>query len=277
MTDTFFSKNKTSIVLTMAFLMIGTLAYFLWVPASVNVMSPQAIDILKSDLQLKAAYTPEGVLKIFALAKNNDLAKLRVQEGNAVPEYNSVVIGSAEAAMMKSEKLFNTTNDKLSEFFGTDVIIGGVLEKTGTVVDDFHFLSDSNFASLTAEQNRLFVRVVDDSMAKLFYTLMPEELFASMSNESNVTIDVTPKLAFSLTQGSLDNYKMDVLAGVTYSPLLVGYDEAMIMKEEKLFSKPGDVIRGFFGNDVVVVGILAKTNTSLDMVHILPLTSEQVN
>jgi hypothetical protein len=282
MTESFISKNKTPIIITALFLIVGLLAYFLWVPLFVSqgeVMSPKAVAILKnSDLQLKAAYTPEGYLKIFALARNSDLAKLKVTEGNSIPEYNSVVIGSAEAAMMKSEKLFNTTNDKLSAFFGTDVLIGGVLEKTGTAIDDFHFLSDSNFASLVGEQNRLIVRVVDNSMVKLFYTLPVEELFAVnvISNESNTTVEKKPELAFSLIEGSLDNYRVDILAGVTYSPVLVGYQEAKIMREEKLFSKPGDVIRGFFGNDVVIVGILAKTNTSLDMMHILPLTSGQV-
>ena len=36
------------------------------------------------------------------------------------------------------------------------------------------------------------------------------------------------------------------------------------MKKEKLFVKEGDIISDFFGNDVIVSGVLAKTNSVLD-------------
>jgi hypothetical protein len=51
---------------------------------------------------------------------------------------------------------------------------------------------------------------------------------------------------------------------------VIGYEEAKMMKEEKLFTKVGDEIENFFGLPKVrVVGILAKTNTAIDNYHIV--------
>ena len=38
------------------------------------------------------------------------------------------------------------------------------------------------------------------------------------------------------------------------------------MKEKKLFSKDGDTIQGFFGNNAIVY-TLPKTDTALDTMH----------
>ena len=40
-----------------------------------------------------------------------------------------------------------------------------------------------------------------------------------------------------------------------------------MMQKEKIFTKEGDTIPNFFGNDVIVSGILSKTNTALDNYH----------
>ena len=39
------------------------------------------------------------------------------------------------------------------------------------------------------------------------------------------------------------------------------------MIKENLFKKEGDTINGFFGNDVIISGILSKTNSQLDNYH----------
>ena len=57
------------------------------------------------------------------------------------------------------------------------------------------------------------------------------------------------------------------IAGKKYSPIFIGYDEAQVMIEEKLFSKPGDTIKNFFGNDIIVSGVLVKTNSVFDTYH----------
>jgi hypothetical protein len=42
------------------------------------------------------------------------------------------------------------------------------------------------------------------------------------------------------------------------------------MRAEKLFTDVGDVIEGFFGNDVTVAAVARRTGTALDMVHFVP-------
>ncbi len=59
------------------------------------------------------------------------------------------------------------------------------------------------------------------------------------------------------------------IGGKKYLPIYIGYSEAEVMIKEKLFSKEGDTITDFFGNDVIVSGILAKTNTPVDNYHLV--------
>ncbi len=52
--------------------------------------------------------------------------------------------------------------------------------------------------------------------------------------------------------------------------MIVGYEEAMMMKKEKLIEKPGDILSNFFGvPQMKVVGILEPTGTNLDYFHIV--------
>lgn len=52
--------------------------------------------------------------------------------------------------------------------------------------------------------------------------------------------------------------------------MVLGYSEAQMMRKEKLFKNPGDVLKGFMGlPEVRVVGVLAQTRTALDMYHVL--------
>jgi len=52
--------------------------------------------------------------------------------------------------------------------------------------------------------------------------------------------------------------------------MIIGYDEALMMKKEKLFSKPGDQLKNFFGlESITIIGVLAPTKTMLDDVHIV--------
>jgi Cu+-exporting ATPase len=57
---------------------------------------------------------------------------------------------------------------------------------------------------------------------------------------------------------------------VNENEMIVGYEEAMMMKNEKLISKTGDFLQNFFGISVIkVVGILEPTGTELDKIHIV--------
>jgi len=64
-----------------------------------------------------------------------------------------------------------------------------------------------------------------------------------------------------------DGFAPVYIGGKKYLPVYIGYDEAKIMTDEKLFTKEGDTIKGFFGNDVIVSGILPDTNTAYDTYH----------
>lgn len=54
--------------------------------------------------------------------------------------YDPVYVGKAEADIMKAEKLFAKDGDILTDFFGSNVIIAGVLPESGTILDFFHFV-----------------------------------------------------------------------------------------------------------------------------------------
>jgi hypothetical protein len=60
------------------------------------------------------------------------------------------------------------------------------------------------------------------------------------------------------------------IAALNDNEMLIGSDEAAMMIAEKLFAKPGDVVKNFFGlPQITVAGILEPTDTLLDRFHLL--------
>ncbi|PIP32592.1 copper-translocating P-type ATPase [Candidatus Gottesmanbacteria bacterium CG_4_10_14_0_8_um_filter_37_24] len=57
--------------------------------------------------------------------------------------YIPVYIGSDEAEMMKEKKIFKDPGDRISNFFGNDVIVADILPKTDSTLDKFHFVNSS--------------------------------------------------------------------------------------------------------------------------------------
>lgn len=55
-------------------------------------------------------------------------------------KYQPIYIGSAEAKIMISEKLFQKEGDRMDNFFGNNVIVAGILPETKTILDNFHFV-----------------------------------------------------------------------------------------------------------------------------------------
>jgi hypothetical protein len=258
-------SNKIAIIITVMILVLGSAAYFSGFSSTANAtMSQDASNLLKSDsLKFKVAHEPNGEIKIFVNVNDNLLQKLKVDQGTSTPVGNSIVIGSSEAMMMRNAKLINSINDKVDNLFGVNITIGAILAPTNTVIDDLHFVSESIFESLDAKEDTMFVRVVDDKMAKLFYTL------EAVLNQTPIKID--------LAEGSIANYETVTKDSVTYHPIIIGLAEANIMRKEKMFAKTGDTLKDFFGNNVIIAGIQKQTNTSLDVLHILPLTAKDVN
>jgi Cu+-exporting ATPase len=172
---------------------------------------------------------------------------LQAQEGNLILSDNEIVIGYEEGMMMKKEKLINKVGDSLKDFFGLpSVKIVGILKPTGTIVDSYHFVNNTTLTKMTSVA--VVKHVAEKEIIKSFYfvtdTNKPEKLKNNIQGFGNVS-----------------------LGDKTYLPVYIGSSEAKMMIENKLISKVSDTIDNFFGNNVIVVGILPETKTILDMMH----------
>ncbi|ACL16025.1 hypothetical protein [Methanosphaerula palustris] len=271
-----FRENRGAFAFAAVIMILGSFGYFaLGAPAGmgggtangtmskITGMTPAPVDPSVFDgITYKIAFTPDGTPKVFAHAKSNALANLSVAEGERIPDGNSMILGYTEGEMMKEEKLFAKPGDALTNFFGLDRIeIGGTFNRTGTFVDDLHFLSTHDYGNLTGEEGRVYSKLTPEKVPKLFYTLGVNE---------------TVPTKFVLAEGNMSGYSVHDLGGVDFYPIVLGANEAKMMREEGLFGTVGDEIRGFFGKNVVVVGVLETTNSSFDMMHVVPLNETQL-
>lgn len=110
------------------------------------------------------------------------------------------------------------------------------------------------------QENKIFTKRDTNGSIKLFYYYNNEE-----------PIDI------QLKEGDIKDYKIHTIGGQYYYPLILGYEEAKIMREEGLFDNLGDSIKNFYGKNVVVVGVMKKSDNAFDMIHIIPLTSGGLN
>jgi hypothetical protein len=114
-----------------------------------------------------------------------------------------------------------------------------------------HFLSRTQLRDIKGNSN-VFIKFNGD-MAKFF-----------------ITSDRKP--GYGLVEGSWDAYKIQNFGGRLYYPIVLGYDEAMEMKMEGLFTVSGDRIEDFFGKRVFIAGILQKRGNAADMLHFTTLS-----
>lgn len=205
-----------------------------------------------------AAYIANNPMKIslsgempkLFLGTESPEQSLKVADGALTLAGSSMLIGANEATLMQQEKLFEKSGDTLKDFFGApEIRIGGVLAPTGTVLDEFHILSKGGFDGLktAAETDALltkggelkfFYRVNQDNVPEAFRKMMAEDAFVSVK-----------------------------IGGKRYQPIYIGSAEAAVMRTEKLFDKEGDRIDDFFGNAVIVAGVLPETKSVLDAFH----------
>jgi hypothetical protein len=101
------------------------------------------------------------------------------------------------------------------------------LKPTGTFLDDTHILSISNYTKLIFPENLLILETPTEQM-KYFY----------LYDENNF-----PILLRMPTNPKKENMALDEKK---YLSAYIGYDEAVMMKQEKLFSKEGDTIDNLF-------------------------------
>lgn len=88
---------------------------------------------------------------------------------------------------------------------------------------------------------------------------------------------VNEPLNIPLSEGDINGYQIHTIGGQNYYPLILGFEEAKIMREEGLFINIGDPIKNFFGKNVVIIGVMQRTDGALDMVHLIPLNSGELN
>lgn len=82
-----------------------------------------------------------------------------------------------------------------------------------------------------------------------------------------------PKVFITTDQSNLklkDLIIKDGSSQLENNSMLIGYDEAMMMRKEKLFTNPGDIISDFFGiKSMKVVAVLEPTGTIVDRMHVV--------
>lgn len=227
-------------------------------------------------------------MDIYATASPRALARLKASEGEPVPSDGALVIGADEAAMMRRNGDLGEVGSSLEEG-GVPARLGGVLGPTGTPLDMAHFFSPADFARAEGEEGRLFVRLTAKGEGKLFFRepaaqggdaggaggSRPRTGAAAgpgadaAGEREGADTSVLARLPFA--EGSPANYRIRPEDGRTVYPLVLGAEEARMMRAERLFLRAGDELKGFFGHDVFIAGVLAPTNSSADMMHFVPL------
>lgn len=191
----------------------------------------------------------EGNPKLFLDVSPIDSTLLKTKEGTVVLGKNEMVVGYEEAMMMIKEKLIQKPGDTLKNFFGIPVIkVVGILEPTGTSIDKYHLVNSETFQTITSE-GVVVSKVTQDNTEKLFYVI---------DNQIPVLVQ---------KEFTLESFGAVTLGKSQYTPIFIGASESEMMQKEKLFSKTGDTISGFFGNNIIVAGVLPKTETALDNMH----------
>jgi len=156
---------------------------------------------------------------------------------------------------MREEGEYSSIGDTVQEFLGmpTPTVIG-ILKPTGTALDLAHIVNRLSFEVIASGATLLGVNDEGDL-----------KLFAFMTTPASIP----PTFRSIITLLALEPRIID---GKRTTPIFVGSSEAQMMIENGLFTNAGDVIDGFFGNRVLIAGILPKTDTILDQLHFVPAT-----
>ncbi|MFZ3231989.1 MAG: heavy metal translocating P-type ATPase [Patescibacteria group bacterium] len=240
-----FAFYEFSLLSTAGGLTVGT-AYAAKNPALVTDIHA----FLKAN-ESKVGFDGRGFPKV--MVTNDSLPNgLRFKAGSADFSNGGIVVGSAEAAMMVKEGLIKGVGSELKGFFGSgDVRIAGILEPTGTFLDEVHVMGKDGFEKISFGKDLWFGETPTGDL-KVFYGY----------DETNVPAElayvINPKKPY---------YELD---GKKYVPAYLGWNEAQMMLEEKLIEGKFSKLDGFFGNDTVIAGLPKKTYTALDMMHFVP-------
>ncbi len=192
----------------------------------------------------------EGNPKLFLEVTTIDARFLPAKSGITALGDNEMIVGYEEAMMMLDEKLIQKPGDSLKNFFGIPSIkIVGILKPTGTIIDKYHLVNQSTFQKLTNEGSLQTV-TEEEGEVELFYVISSQ---------------VPDKLKESIPLNSLAPI---VVGKKQYLPMYFGSEEAVMMISKGEFEKTGDLLTEL-NRDVIVAGILPKTGTALDYMHLV--------
>ena len=240
---------------------------------TVSIEGASTLNTFIANGQTKINFS-EGNPKLF-LGADSMPGMLKASQGTLVLGDNEIVIGYDEAMMMIKENLIKGPGDILNNFFDLpSVKIVGIIEPTGTLIDNYHFVNNATLANMT---NGATVKyVAEKEIIKSFYfDIAPVAPLIEVTDwygvktfikDPKVIVDEsipTPEKLKNNIQGFNEIY----LGDKKYLPVYIGFSEAKMMIDAKLFTKVGDTIENFFGNNVMVAGILPETKTTLDTMH----------
>lgn len=213
---------------------------------SVQILRKSSAFITEGNLKINFS---EGNPKIFLGVGTFDPALVKV-EGSTILTDDAMIIGAKEAAMMKKENLIQKPGDSLKNFFGIPTMkVSGIAEAIGTDVDELHVVNKNTLAKL--ESSATLQALLDGDDVEWLYTV-----------EDESTVPVQYRGIFSR-----DAFVSVLIDGKKYQPVYFGSTEGKLMIEEKVFQKIGDRVDDFYGNQVILAGILPETKTILDMFH----------
>ncbi len=249
-------RNYLSLIAPIIMVVVFTFGFFEFAKLSssmesngmnttVSVQTATTINTFIASGQTKINFN-ENIPKLI-LGADSLPGTLKAKEGTLVLGNDEMILGYDEAMMMKQENLIKGVGDSLTNFFGLpSVKIVGILEPTGTLLDNYHIINKNTLAKMPTTAT--VKHVAEKEIIKSFYFVVPGN---------------TPEKL----KDSIGSFSPVTLGTKKYLPVYIGSSEAKMMIEKKLITKVGDTIDNLFGNDVIVAGILPETKTPLDMMH----------
>lgn len=155
--------------------------------ASYAVSNPGLVTDIKSYLttaESKIGFDAAGFPKIMLVSEKLPNG-LQLKNGAFDFASNGIVLGSAEAAMMIREGLIKGVGSEIPGFFGDQTIrITGILEPTGTLLDDTHIMARSTFESIKLAKDLLITQTPIEEL-KIFYFYDANNVPARLANTVN--------------------------------------------------------------------------------------------
>lgn len=250
-------RNYISLVAPFIMMAVFTFGFFEFAKFSSGMETGTAKPVSEQVLQKSSEFISLGELKI-NFAEGNPKIFLGVNtfdstfakvEGSSILSDDAMIVGAKEAGMMKEEKLIQKPGDVLKDFFGIPVMkVSGIVETTGTDLDELHVVNKNTFAKLSSSAE---IKVLLDGNDTEWLYIVKEN---------------TPPMQF---QGifSRDAFTPVLIDGKRYQPVYFGSTEGRMMVEEKVFKGIGDRADDFYGNQVILAGILPETKTMFDIFH----------